>query len=198
MLKRLVLIATLCILLPALPALAAGDRVTRYLALAEQYFKVVDPAATNPCPTGPSAVVAPMVAAWRAGRIVPASGVWAETFIGGCEIDLSPSFYRFLDGQEPPGAGFFVATRKHPNHFSAAPATGPWARAYACAIIAHEYGHVLGLPDSNVGLRIMDGRAVRYDDPLCNRAAYGWKRIGHRDRLWLAGAGLTKHALTLS
>jgi hypothetical protein len=198
MLKRLVLITVLCSLLTALPAQAAGDTVTRYLALAAQYFKIVDPGATNPCPTGPSAVVAPMVAASRAGRIVSASNVWAETFIGGCEIDLSRSFHRFLDGEEPAGTAFFVATRLHPNHYHAAPGTGPWARAYACAIIAHEYGHVLGLPDSDVGLRIMDGRAVRYDDPLCNRAAYGWNRIGHKDRLWLAGAGLTRHLWTRS
>jgi hypothetical protein len=177
----------------AAPAQAAAADVTatpmvqRDLRAADDYFDVVTPDAADRCPSV-SVFVDPMAAAiGNDGQRVAAGNVWAQTAIGSCTIDLSRSFWGFLTR---PGFGpnMSATLQTSPNNYRLVPATGRWAVAYGCAVIVHEYGHVLGLPDTAHGLPIMSMINTPQDVPPCNLMAYGWKRISHRDRLWLVGA----------
>ena len=54
-----------------------------------------------------------------------------------------------------------------------------------CVLIAHEYGHTLGLPDTE-SIPLMSSSWGRRDDPLCDQAVYGWRWTLHEDREWIA------------
>jgi hypothetical protein len=110
------------------------------LGLAKAYWQVVTPGLTAPC--SPEYVtVGPMMAGVGAGgQSVSAAAVWAETAIGACTITLSPSLWTYA--QSAPRnlpvtvAGRVVSARR-------------MAETMLCAVITHEYGHTLGLPDDN-------------------------------------------------
>jgi hypothetical protein len=180
----------------AAPVQAASTDVTattivqRDLRAAAEYFDVVMPNAVDRCPSVSVFVDAMAAAIGDDGRLVAAGDVWAQTATGGCTIDLSRSFWGFLTR---PGFGpnETATLQTSPNNYRLIPAHGRWAVAYACAVMAHEYGHVLGLPDTAHGLPIMSMINAPQDVPPCNLLAYGWKRISHRDRLWLVGARQT-------
>lgn len=101
----------------------------------------------------------------------------------------------FLDDSLPPdiigltpisGCAIYVA----PIVLQWATSRSPVQRWAACLLIAHEYAHTLGLPDS-VEPRMMNQSGwAQADDPVCQQAAYGWWSIGHFDRMWLVAAGL--------
>ena len=181
------------LLVLAAPVQAASTDVTattivqRDLRAAADYFGVVMPNAVDRCPSVSVSVDSMAAAIGDDGQPVAAGDVWAQTAIGSCTIDLSRSFWGFLTR---PGFGpnMSATLQTSPNNYRLVPATGRWAVAYGCAVIAHEYGHVLGLPDTAHGLPIMSMINTPQDVPPCNLMAYGWKRITHRDRLWLIGA----------
>lgn len=176
--------------------------VQRALHNASQYFGIIAPTLQSPCPLGVTVLVQPMQSSDYLGGTIPGSEVWAQTVLSSCEIDLSPDFYRFLMRRGDPNQQVLlpmpvkycdqgVAVTVPSSSCSVAHSQrGQWAQAYACAVIVHEYGHVLGLDtngDGQVGmplLPIMNG-AGPYDVPQCNLDAYGWKHISQTDKSFL-------------
>lgn len=94
-------------------------------------------------------------------------GVGGNTQIGGCTITLAPEVW--ADAQ----------------------VHDPGLRGWVCLLVAHEYAHTLGLPDAD-SPAMLTFTLAHADDPVCDQFAYGWKHLSHRDREWLAAAGLAE------
>ena len=135
--------------------------VKRDLRLASEFWTVERPALESPC-----AATQVMVTQMEDGigdndELVPAAEVWAETALGGCTIDVAPVAWA-LGTSGNSGTSYML-----------------------CILIAHEYGHTLGLPDTE-SVPMMSNNWARRDDPLCDRAVYGWHWTLHKDREWIA------------
>ena len=169
--------------------------VQRDVTAALAYWHVVRPDAVYQCTPAQgnwlTVSVQPMVAAGVDGRMIPTPDVMAETPVGSCQIELSPSFWRMFLGRDHDNE-LLVSTRAHPRNMVGMFMTGKWGEAYSAAIITHELGNVLGITDSeHSALAIMDPRCIRYDVPTVNLAVYGWAHVGAYDRGWLTLHGLT-------
>lgn len=164
--KRSTLIAAVVVGL-ALPASASASNVTaapavqRDLALAASFWAVEQPTLTSPCASDQVLVTPMQDGIGDNGMIVPAADVWAETSLGSCTIDLA-------------AVAWALGTSGDSN-----------TSYMLCVLIAHEYGHTLGLPDSE-SIAMMSSSWSRRDDPLCDRAVYGWRWTLHKDREWIA------------
>ena len=174
--KRLAFIAMLAIGL-AIPASAGAAGVTpanpgaaevtalpivqRDLKLAAAFWKAEEPALVAPCAPG-QVFVSPMQnGVGDNGTIVLAGNVWAETMLGSCAINIAPVAWAL-------GSSGDSSTS-----------------LMLCILIAHEYGHTLGLPDTEA-VPMMSSDWSRRDDPLCDQSVYGWRWALPRDREWLA------------
>ena len=131
------------------------------LRLASEYWAIEQPQLQSPCLFDQVIVTQMVDGVGDNGQIVPASDVWAETQLGGCQIDVAP-------------VAWALGTSGNSN-----------TSFMMCVLIAHEYGHTLGLPDSE-GVAMMSSDWGRRDDPLCDKSVYGWKWTLHRDRMWIA------------
>lgn len=175
---------------PVLPLnVSTSPLVLRDLTAAREYFQAALPDVAPVACRDVTVLVEKMRNAVLAGATVAASGVWAETELDSCEIDVSPDLWGFLT---LPGYGpnIDVEVQTARNAFDDVPAHGRWAVAYGCAVLTHEYGHTFGLDSEpfGIGMPIMQ-EGNRLDVPPCNLLAYGWRHISHKDRLWLIGAG---------
>jgi hypothetical protein len=153
---------------PATPASVNGttdvsslSAVQRDLRLAQEFWAIEQPSLSTPC-LADQVLVTPMQdGIGDNGAIVAASDVWAETGLGSCTIDVAPVAWALgISGAS--NTSFML-----------------------CVLIAHEYGHTLGLPDTE-SIGMMSSNWARRDDPLCDRAVYGWRWTLHRDRMWIA------------
>jgi hypothetical protein len=174
--KRIVSIAALLVALAipagasatgvAVPASASGTDVTplaviqRDLRLASEYWAIEQPALSSPCLSDQVLVTTMQDGIGDNGQIVAASDVWAETALGACTINVAPVAWA-LGASGNSNTSFML-----------------------CVLIAHEYGHTLGLPDTE-SVAMMSSDWGRRDDPLCDRAVYGWHWTLHKDREWL-------------
>ena len=96
----------------------------------------------TPCSTV-TVQVGPMApATGEDGSVIPSSELWAETALDGCEIDLAPQAWASRHG---------------------------FARLF-CDTIVHEYGHIVGLPDSS-SVPMMHQTVGRDRDPACGAVA---------------------------
>jgi len=146
----------------------ANRDVSNEISLAQSYWHVEDPALVAPCRV--QVFEGRLSSALgNAGAAEPASNVWAETTDGSCQIVISSDMRRAVS-------------------------RGDAYDTYdTCVAFAHEYGHVLGLPDE-VTPAMMNynwTRATRID-PLCGQYAYGWSRISDASRNWLTANGLAR------
>ena len=151
----------------AAPPLTSTTEVTslrlvqRDLRLASEYWAIEQPTLHSPCVVNQVIVTEMIDGVGDNGQLIPASDVWAETDLGGCTIDVAPVAWALgISGNS--NTTFMM-----------------------CVLIAHEYGHTLGLPDSE-SVSMMSSNWGRRDDPLCDRAVYGWRWTLHRDREWIA------------
>jgi hypothetical protein len=135
--------------------------VQRDLRLASEFWAIEQPTLSSPCLADQVIVTSMVDGVGDNGQIIPASDVWAETQLGGCTINIAP-------------VAWALGTSGNSN-----------TSFMMCVLIAHEYGHTLGLPDTE-SVAMMSSDWGRRDDPLCDRAVYGWKWTLHRDREWLA------------
>jgi hypothetical protein len=175
--KRFVLPATLLLAL-AVPAAASatgaattasvtGTNVTslpivqRDLRLASEYWAIEQPTLSSPCLSNDVLVDEMQDGVGDNGEIVLASDVWAETELDSCTINVAP-------------VAWALGTSGDSN-----------TTFMLCVLIAHEYGHTLGLPDTEA-IPMMSSNWARRDDPLCDRSVYGWRWTLHKDREWLA------------
>jgi hypothetical protein len=131
------------------------------LRLAAEYWSIEQPRLRSPCLFDQVVVTQMVDGVGDNGLIIPASDVWAETQLGGCAIDIAP-------------VAWALATSGNSN-----------TSFMMCVLIAHEYGHTLGLADSE-SLAMMSNNWGRRDDPLCDKSVYGWKWTLHKDRMWIA------------
>jgi hypothetical protein len=131
------------------------------LRLASEYWAIEKPQLLSPCLFDQVIVTQMVDGVGDNGQIIPASDVWAETQLGGCAIDIAPAAWA-LSSSGNSNTSFMM-----------------------CVLIAHEYGHTLGLPDSE-GVAMMSSDWGRRDDPLCDKSVYGWKWTLHKDRMWIA------------
>ena len=151
----------------AIPASASAADVTadhavqRDLALAATFWAVEQPTLTSPCSSEQVLVTQMQDGTGVDGALVPAADVWAETALGSCTIDIAPVAWA-LGSSGDSGTSNML-----------------------CVLVAHEYGHTLGLPDTEA-VPMMSGSWGRRDDPLCDRAVYGWRWTLHKDREWIA------------
>ena len=164
--KRSVLIAAvlagLTIPAPASAAdVTANPAVQRDLALAATFWAVEQPALTSPCVSEQVLVTQMQDGIGVDGALVPAADVWAETALGSCTIDIAPVAWA-LGSSGDSGTSNML-----------------------CILVAHEYGHTLGLADTEA-IPMMSGSWGRRDDPLCDQAIYGWRWTLHKDREWIA------------
>jgi hypothetical protein len=165
-LKRLTLIVALLAGL-AVPAGASAADVSsvavvqRDLELAASFWAVEEPALLSPCASDQVMVTSMADGVGDDGAIVPAADVWAETTLGSCEIDIAPVAWA-LGTSGDSGTSEML-----------------------CVLIAHEYGHTLGLPDTE-SIPMMSSSWSRRDDPLCDEAVYGWRWTLPKDREWIA------------
>ena len=176
--KRFAPIAMLLMLALALPAAAGATGVAtqlgtgatdvtqlrlvqRDLRLASEYWAIEQPTLRSPCLVSQVVVTTMIDGVGDNGTVIPASDVWAETQLGGCQIDIAPVAWA-LGRSGNSNTSFMM-----------------------CVLIAHEYGHTLGLPDSEAQ-PMMSNNWGRRDDPLCDRSVYGWKWTLHKDREWIA------------
>lgn len=164
--KRSTLIAALLAGL-AIPASASASDVTavhavqRDLALAATFWAVEQPTLVSPCASDQVLVTSMQDGTGDNGTILPAADVWAETALGACTIDIAP-------------VAWALGT------------SGDSSTSYMlCVLVAHEYGHTLGLSDTE-SIAMMSSSWSRRDDPLCDRAVYGWRWTLHDDREWIA------------
>ncbi|HXR13821.1 MAG TPA: hypothetical protein VN740_04105 [Solirubrobacteraceae bacterium] len=150
----------------AIPASANGTdvtslgRVAHDLRLASEFWAIERPALTSPCLSDQVLVTPMQDGIGDNGQIVLASDVWAETALGSCTINVAPVAWA-LGSSGNSNTSFML-----------------------CVLIAHEYGHTLGLPDTET-IPMMSSNWGRRDDPLCDRTVYGWRWTLHRDREWL-------------
>ena len=151
----------------AVPASASASdvtsvaRVQRDLALAAAFWTVEQPALVSPCASDQVFVTAMADGTGDGGALVPAADVWAETALGSCSIDVAPVAWALGASGDSGTSEMF------------------------CVLIAHEYGHTLGLPDTE-SIPMMSSSWARRDDPLCDQAVYGWRWTLHKDREWIA------------
>jgi hypothetical protein len=151
----------------AVPASASASdvtsvaRVQRDLALAAAFWTVEQPTLVSPCVSNQVFVTAMADGTGDGGALVPAADVWAETALGSCSIDVAPVAWALGASGDSGTSEMF------------------------CVLIAHEYGHTLGLPDSE-SISMMSSSWARRDDPLCDQAVYGWRWTLHKDREWIA------------
>jgi hypothetical protein len=153
---------------PATPASVNGTTdvsalavVQRDLRLAQEFWAIEQPSLSTPC-LADQVLVTPMQdGIGDNDTIVLASDVWAETGLGSCTIDVAPVAWA-LGTSGDSNTSFML-----------------------CVLIAHEYGHTLGLPDTE-SIGMMSSNWARRDDPLCDRAVYGWRWTLHGDREWIA------------
>jgi hypothetical protein len=181
---RLLVTVLAFLALGAAPAIAAADVtatapvaavdvtatpvVQRDLALAESFWQVEQPTLAAPCPTE-QVMVEPMTDGYGDnGVVVPAANVWAGTVVGQCTIYVSPAMW-------------------------VAATMGNRADQYSvCIAFAHEYGHTLGLADTEAIPMMGASDWSRRDDPLCAQDVYGWRGSSHPDREWLAANHLAR------
>lgn len=120
--------AVLASILLAAPAHAydvtGSGVVQRDLHYAVRYFAKIVPGSRTSCPGVSFAVTSMGPAEGAGGFLRPASEVLAETRLGACEIRLSALLWSI------------VTSRSR------------WESAMGCRAIEHEYGHVLGYPDT--------------------------------------------------
>ena len=135
--------------------------VQRDLRLAAEFWAIEQPQLSSPCLSDQVVVTTMVDGVGDNGQIIPASNVWAETGLGGCTIDIAPVAWA-LGSSGNSNTSFMM-----------------------CVLIAHEYGHTLGLPDSE-DVPMMSSDWGRRDDPLCDRSTYGWKWTLHKDRMWIS------------
>jgi len=151
----------------AVPASANGTNVTtlrlvqRDLRLASEFWAIERPALASPCLADQVLVNTMEDGIGDNNQIVLASDVWAETALGSCTISIAPVAWA-LGSSGNSNTSFMM-----------------------CVLIAHEYGHTLGLPDTEA-IPMMSSDWGRRDDPLCDRSVYGWRWTLHRDREWIA------------
>ncbi|HEY1775621.1 MAG TPA: hypothetical protein VGG41_05610 [Solirubrobacteraceae bacterium] len=153
--------ATTAPLLTNVTDVTSTHAVQRDLRLASEYWAIEQPTLQSPCVANQVIVTGMIDGVGDNGQIIPASDVWAETELGGCTIDVAP-------------IAWATGTSGNSN-----------TTFMMCVLIAHEYGHTLGLPDSE-GVPMMSNNWSRRDDPLCDRSVYGWKWTLHKDREWIA------------
>jgi hypothetical protein len=164
--KRSTLLAALVVGLVFPAGAGAADvstnrAVGRDLALASTFWAVEEPTLVSPC-VSDQVLVAPMAdGIGEDGALVPAADVWAETALGSCTIDIAPVAWA-LGTSGDSGTSEML-----------------------CVLIAHEYGHTLGLADTE-SIPMMSASWARRDDPLCDRAVHGWRWTLHKDRAWIA------------
>jgi hypothetical protein len=175
--KRFVSIAALLTLLAvpagagatgvAVPASANGGDVTslalvqKDLRLASEFWAIERPALASPCLSDDVLVTSMQDGIGDNGQIVLASDVWAETGLGSCTINVAPVAWA-LGSSGNSNTSYMM-----------------------CVLIAHEYGHTLGLPDTEA-IPMMSSDWGRRDDPLCDRSVYGWRWTLHKDRMWIS------------
>ena len=151
----------------AVPASATGGDVTslalvqRDLRLASEFWAIERPTLVSPCLSDQVLVTTMQDGIGDNNQIVLASNVWAETALGSCTINVAPVAWA-LGNSGNSNTSFMM-----------------------CVLIAHEYGHTLGLPDSEA-VAMMSSDWGRRDDPLCDKSVYGWKWTLHKDRMWIA------------
>jgi hypothetical protein len=153
--------------------------VATWLNLAEAYWHVADPVdyASIRCPGGlVQVVVETLVPATGDNGVLPASQVGAETTLNGCIIALAPSEYKLYTS---PHKWSLRGHQQDPKYVS----------YYTCTEIAHEFGHVVGFPDSKT-VPVMNTNGTKNDDPLCAEYVYHWAHISVADRAWLNASGL--------
>jgi hypothetical protein len=164
--KRSTLLAALLIGL-AIPASAGASDVTsvalvqRDLALASTFWAVEQPTLVSPCTADQVLVTSMQDGTGDGGALVPAADAWAETALGSCSIKIAPVAWALGSSGNSGTSEMF------------------------CVLIAHEYGHTLGLADSE-SIPMMSSSWARRDDPLCDQAVYGWRWTLHKDRAWIA------------
>ncbi len=164
--KRSTLLAALLVGL-AIPASAGAADVTavhavqRDLALASTFWAVEQPTLVSPCVADQVLVTTMQDGIGDGGALIPAADVWAETALGACSIDIAPVAWALGTSGDSGTSEMF------------------------CVLIAHEYGHTLGLPDTE-SIPLMSSSWGRRDDPLCDQAVYGWRWTLHKDREWIA------------
>ena len=170
---RLLVTVLALLALGATPALASVDVtatpiVQRDLALAVTFWQIEQPTLTSPC-ASEQVVVQPMGDGYGDnGVIVPAAQVWAGTVVGQCTIYVSPAMW-------------------------AAAGMSDRADQYSvCIAFAHEYGHTLGLGDTEAIPMMGASDWSRRDDPLCSQFVYGWGGSSHPDHAWLAANHLAR------
>ncbi|HLW95455.1 MAG TPA: hypothetical protein VKS25_08770 [Solirubrobacteraceae bacterium] len=134
--------------------------VKRYLRLAGEFWAIERPTLSSPCLADQVLVTQMQDGIGDNGTIVPAADVWAETALSACTIDVAP-------------VAWALGTSGNSN-----------TKYMLCVLIAHEYGHTLGLSDSEA-VPMMSSNWARRDDPLCDRAVYGWRWTLHKDREWI-------------
>ena len=151
----------------ATPAAAGGQTnvstarvIKRDLRLASEFWAIEQPALSSPCLSDQVTVTQMEDGIGDNGTIVPAADVWAETALSSCTIDVAP-------------VAWALGTSGNSN-----------TNYMLCVLIAHEYGHTLGLADSEM-FPMMSSDWARRDDPLCDRAVYGWHWTLHKDRMWI-------------
>jgi hypothetical protein len=145
-----------------------SGKITDEIALAQAYWHAESPRLVAHCPV--RVLEHPMSGALgNDDGTVPAANVWAETVDGSCSIVISPAMWDAVNDGD--------ATDTYDT----------------CVALAHEYGHVLGLPDE-VSPAIMNSNwtTATRNDPLCGQYAYGWSGISKTSRAWLTAHGLAE------
>jgi hypothetical protein len=153
--------------LPTTANITNNSLVQTYLKLAVRFWHAEYPALIPPCSNEQVFVGEMEPGASVNGTILPASQVWAETFLGTCNIYVVSLLNDYLQELN---------------------SVQQWE---VCIVIAHEYGHTLGLPDETA-IPMMSQNWKRRDDPLCVQYIYGWENTSHTDREWLAWHHLAK------
>ena len=142
------------------PDVSALPIVQRDLRLASEFWAIEQPNLSSPCQASQVLVDPMQDGVGDNGQIIVATDVWAETALDGCTINVAPVAWALGSSGNSNTSYMF------------------------CVLIAHEYGHTLGLPDTE-SIAMMSSDWGRRDDPLCDRSVYGWHWTLHKDREWL-------------